>query len=145
MKEDAYRIFQLYNAAVPENVRRYESSTFAEWTAAQERLGRGMQYVLEAGGRAAGWLRVASDGGLGRFDIVAEEGALDDIVAGALAKLANRDDIYAPVPDYQEGLARRLVEHGFEPGESYTVMARRTVRTVKAPRAVPAIAKTMFV
>ncbi len=145
VKEDAYRIFQLYNAAVPQNIRRYEATTFAEWTAAQERLGRATQYVMESAGRTAGWLRLAHDGSIGRFDMIADESALEDLIETARAKLANREEVYTAVPDYQEGLARRLVSAGFEPADEYTVMARRTVRAVKAPRTVPAVAETTFV
>ena len=144
VKEDAYRIFQLYNAVVPERVRRYEASTFAEWTAAQERIGKATQYVMESAGRTIGWLRTANDGDRGRFDVLSEDDAADDLIEAALAKLATRREVFAPVADYQESIARRLAALGFAPGEEYTVMARRTVRTVKAPKGVPVVAKTTF-
>jgi hypothetical protein len=141
-KADAYRVFQLYNDLVPESVRRFEAMTFTEWTAAQERLGRMSQWVMGDGGRLAGWLRVAGDGDIGRFDLLGRDAALDDLMAAALQKVANRERAYMLVPDYQENVGRRLAAIGFEEGESYAVLSRRTVRPVKAPRKVPAIART---
>jgi hypothetical protein len=144
-KADAYRVFQLYNDLVPEHVRRFEAMTFSEWTAAQERMGRTAQWVLEDEGRLAGWLRLAGDGDIGRFDVLGSNDTLDDLIAAALQKLANRERAYALVPEYQQGVAQRLVATGFEPGDQYAVLSRRTVRTVKAAQKVPAVARTTFV
>jgi hypothetical protein len=141
-KADAYRVFQLYNDLVPESVRRFEAMTFSEWTASQERLGRMSQWVMSDGGRLAGWLRVAGDGEIGRFDVLGTDAVLDDLISAALQKVANRERAYMLVPDYQENVARRLAAIGFEEGESYAVLSRRTVRPVKAARKVPAIART---
>ena len=144
-KADAYRVFQLYNDFVPESVRRFEAMTFSEWTAAQERLGRTSQWVIEDGGRLAGWMRLAGDGDVGRFDLLGRPETFDDLIDVALQKLANRERVYALVPEYQESVAARLESMGFEEGESYAVLSRRTVRPVKAAQAVPAIARTTFV
>ena len=119
--------------------------TFGEWTAAQESLGRATQYVIERDGRIRGWLRVAGDGDLGRFDLLAEHAALDDLVEAALAKIANREWIYALVPEYQAGLASRLEALGFEAADEYVVLSRRTVRPVKAAReGAGAVVQTTF-
>ncbi len=133
-KTDAYGLFQLYNAVVPEEVRRHEAMTFAEWTASQESLGRTTQYVIERDDAIAGLLRVAGDGDLGRFDVIADDAALEPLIEAALAKVANRKSAYTLVSEHQESLARRLEAAGFEPGDAYTVLARRTVRPVKAGR-----------
>lgn len=143
-KADPYPVFQLYCAAAPPEVRRIEGMTFGEWTAVQESLGRTTQYVIGQDGRIQGWLRVAGDGDLGRFDLLAEPDAIDDLVDGALAKVANRQWIYALVPEYQAGVARRLEALGFEPSAEYTVLSRRTVRPVKERVKVPAIVQTTF-
>jgi hypothetical protein len=144
-KSDAYRVFQLYNDTVPEAVRRFEAMTFSEWTAAQERLGRTAQWVIEDGGRLAGWLRLAGDGDIGRFGVLGTNDVLDDLIGAALQKLANRERVYALVPGHAEGVASRLTEMGFEQGETYAVLSRRTVRPVKAAQKVPAVARTTFV
>jgi hypothetical protein len=143
-KADPYPLFQLYSAAVPPEVRRIEGMTFGEWMSAQESLGRTTQYVIEDGGRLRGWLRVAGDGDLGRFDLLAEHDAIDDLAEAALARIANRDWAYALVPEYQAGLAGRLEAIGFEAADEYTVLSRRTVRPVKARVKVPAVAQTTF-
>ena len=143
-KPDQYPLFQLYNATVPAEIRRYEGMTMTEWVASQEKLGRTAAYVIERDGRVEGSLRLAGDGGTGRFDLLGSAEALDDLVTVALAKLSNRETVNAIVPEYQDDLARRLSARGFEPAEQFTVFARRTVRPVKEARKVPAIAQTTF-
>ena len=143
-KADPYPVFQLYTATVPPDVRRIEGTTFGEWTAAQESLGRMTQYVIDHAGRIRGWLRVAGDSDLGRFDLLAEHDPIDDLVEAALAKIANREWIYALVPEYQPGLASRLEMLGFEPADEYTVLSRRTVRPVRERVKVPAVVRTTF-
>jgi hypothetical protein len=145
-KDDAYRVFQLYNDTVPEAVRRFEAMTFSEWSAAQERIGRATQWVSEDDrGRLSGWLRTASDGEIGRFDLLGAPGAIDDLVGVALQKCASRERAYVLVKDYQEPLAGRLETLGFEEGDAYTVLSRRTVHPVKAAQKVPSLARTTFV
>lgn len=143
-KPDQYPLFQLCNAVVPEQLRRYEGMTMTEWTAAQESLGKTAQYLIERDGRIEGLLRLAGDGDIGRFDVLGGGGALDDLIDGALAKLADRATLNAIVPEYQEDAARRLAGRGFEPAEEFVVMARRTVRPVKEALKIPAAAQTTF-
>lgn len=143
-KADAYPLFQLYTAAVPPEVRRVEGMTLNEWTAAQESLGRTTQYVLDDAARLRGWLRVAGDGELGRFDVLGDAASLDDLVEAALAKVANREWTYTLVPEYQAGLAGRLEALGFEAADEYVVLSRRTVRPIADAVKIPAIAQTTF-
>ncbi|MBI5289301.1 MAG: hypothetical protein HY873_10070, partial [Chloroflexi bacterium] len=90
-KDDSYAVFQLYNELVPPEVRRFEGMTFGEWTAAQESLGRATQYVVDDGGRVRGWLRVAGEGDIGRFDVLGSREVLDSLLEAALTKVANRE------------------------------------------------------
>jgi hypothetical protein len=143
-KTDPYPVFQIYSATVPSDVRRVEGMTFGEWQSAQESLGRATQYAIEREGMVHGRLRVAGDGDIGRFDLLADDEALDDLIRAAMAKIANRDWIYSLVPEHQEGLARRLTALGFEGGDEYVVMSRRTVMPVKDTAKVPALAQTTF-
>jgi Fe2+ transport system protein FeoA len=143
-KADPYPVFQLYSTVVPPEVRRIEGMTFGEWSASQESLGRMTQYVLEDGGRVDGWLRVAGDGDIGRFDLQASPAALDTLIEAALAKVSNRERAVTIVPEYQVELAGRLERLGFEPGEEFTVLSRRTVRPIKAAKKVPAVVQTTF-
>lgn len=144
VKADLYPTFQVYNAVVPENVRRFEAATLAEWTAVQENIGRAQQFVYEDDAGIGGWLRLAADGDVGRFEVYGEERALDSLVDTALARLANRRSICAVVPAEQGGVRRRLESAGFEATDEYTVLVRLTVRPVKESKKAPALAQTTF-
>src|SRR5437870_971689 len=84
-KDDLFALFQLYNAITPIEIRQKEAMTLAEWVSAQETLGSTSQYVLDRGG-VRGWLRVAGDGDIGRFDVLAQPRDLDELLRAALAK-----------------------------------------------------------
>ncbi len=141
-KADEFGAFQLYNALVPEPVRRFEAMTLTEWAAAQETLGRTAQYVADEIGRIGGLLRIAHDGEIGRFDVLAEDAAAEALVEAALTKLANRASLHAIVPPYAGHVARRLIDRGFAADDEFTVLARRTVRRVKEARRAPVVQTT---
>lgn len=141
-KSDLYGLFRLYNAVVPHNVRAAEAMTFAEWSAAQERLSKATQYVVERDGDVRGWLRVARDGDVARFDLLAEHDAVDGLLDSALAKAAGCRTVHTIVPAHDAAVRSRIESLGFTEGDEYIVMARRTVRVVKAPRAVSVLAHT---
>ena len=142
-RADAYALFQLYNVAVPESVRRVEAVTFAEWLAAQERhwlTRRSAQVVLERDGYLGAWIRTAADGDIGRFDLLVhprELKLLEPLLLAALARLSGQGIVLALVPEYEEPLARFLKRLGFEKQGQYVVMAKRTAVLVKAPRLAP--------
>jgi len=139
-RADAYALFQLYNVAVPESVRRVEAATFAEWLAAQERhwlTRRSTQLVLERDGYLGAWIRAAADGDIGRFDLLVHPRELDllePLLMTALARLSGQGILLTLVPEYEEPLARLLQSLGFERQDQYVVMAKRTTALVKAPR-----------
>jgi hypothetical protein len=139
-RADAYALFQLYNVAVPESVRRVEAATFAEWLAGQERhwLTRGStQLVLERDGHVGALIRTAADGDIGRFDLLAhprQPDLLEPLLMAALARLSGQGILLTLVREYEEPLARLLERLGFERQDQYIVMAKRTAALVKAPR-----------
>ncbi len=143
-KADAYGLFRLYNAAVPEQVRRVEAATLGEWLAAQERLSgprRTHQFVVERDGRVVAWARTAVDGDVGRFQIVVAPGEpelLDRVLHAAILRLTQASALYCVAPLYDGALVRRLEELGFGRITEFAVLARRTAETVKAPRFAPA-------
>jgi hypothetical protein len=143
-KGDAYQLFQLYSTLVPPEVRRIEGMTFGEWSASQERLGRSTQYVVEEAGRIRGWLRVAGDGDMGRFDLLGDVRVQDELIEAALAKVSDRNVAVTMVPEYAVELESRLQRAGFRGAEEYTVLSRRTVRPVRAKVKVPAVVQTTF-
>lgn len=143
-KPDLYPLFQLYNEAVPERERWHEAATFAEWQSVQESLGRTAYWVLAEEDRVGASVRIAGDGDTGRFDVMAAAGMADAALDAALHKLQNRPSLYTLVPDSAPGVRDRLSARGFEATEEYTLLSRRTVRPVQAPKAVPAMASTTF-
>jgi hypothetical protein len=140
---DAYALFQLYNASVPESVRRAEAATFAEWLAAQERhwlTRRSAQLVLGRDGYLGAWIRTGADGDIGRFDVLVhprEMGLLEPLLLAALARLQGQGILLTLVREYEEPLARLLSRLGFETKGQYVVMAKRTTVLVKTPRLAP--------
>lgn len=144
-KQDPFAMFQLYTHVTPPEVRRIEGMTFGEWAAAQETLGRATQFVLDGDQGLQGWLRVAGDGDIGRFDLAGRRGALDTLVEAAVAKVADRAHAVTIVPEYMVELETALRRAGFEPREEYVVQARRTVRTVKEAQKAPALAHTTLI
>ena len=119
--------------------------TFGEWQASQESLGRATQYVLERDGRVRGWLRVAGDGDVGRFDLLAEPDALDDLVRrGDGEGRESRLDLHAGARASIRSDAAASSTLGFEAGDEYMVLSRRTVMPVKDKAKVPAVVQTTF-
>lgn len=143
-KADAYGIYRLYNAAAPEPVRRVEAATLGEWIAAQERLSgprRTQQFVVEREGRIVAWARTALDGDVGRFQVMAAPGEpeiLDRVLQAAVLRLAAASALYSLVPLYDGALMARLEELGFGRITELATLARRTAKTVEAPRLAPA-------
>ncbi|MGD0765124.1 MAG: hypothetical protein ABR978_02320 [Dehalococcoidia bacterium] len=143
-RADELSLFHLYNAAVPEPVRRAEAVTFIEWKAAQDRhwLGRGAsQLVVERDKRVTAWLRAAVQSEVGRFDLLAHPGepsgeALLNLV---VERLSGRSQVLTLVPKYATNLATNLLQRGFQEGPEYCVLAKRTAVTVKAHQLAHAI------
>ncbi|HYM16018.1 MAG TPA: hypothetical protein VEZ14_10705 [Dehalococcoidia bacterium] len=143
-RADQFAIFQLYNSVVPHQLRTIEAMTFAQWSAAQESIGKAAQYVLERDGRIRGWLRVARDGDIAQFDLLGEPPLADDLVDAALARTAGCASVCALLPEFQDAERRSLQARGFAPRESYAVLTRATVRPVRLPRAVPAFVHSVL-
>jgi len=135
-RADAYPTFRLYSHWAPEPVRRVEAATFREWLASREAISpsRGTsQWALEHEGEIAGCLRVAADGEVGRFDLLADPSApelLDALIDAALARLSEQSQLLTLVPEYARPLLERLEEREFEEREAFVVLARRTTRPV---------------
>jgi hypothetical protein len=140
--------FQLYSRWAPEAVRSVEAMTLREWQAARERVSpaRGTsQRVLEEEGRIVGWVRLASSGDLGRFDVMADpscpglEGRLAD---AAIARLRERKTLLSLVPEFAGGLMAYLGGRGFNSRGEYVVLAKRTMRPLEVTEPELAAATT---
>ncbi len=144
VRGDHYSLFQLYNAVVPEAVRRLEAATFSEWKAAQERhwlVSRASQQVMERNGQITAWLRLAADADVGRFDLMihpTERPRQDALLDVVLHRLTGKGLVLTLVPRYAEGLGRILLRRGFQEGQEYMVLVKRTAVAVKARQLAPA-------
>jgi hypothetical protein len=142
-RSDAYPTFRLYNRWAPETVRRVEAATFREWQSARERVSprRGTQQrILEIDGRIAGWLRTAADGEVGRFDLMADPAdseILDALIDGAVGRLSEQSALFTLVPLFATSLGQHLEDRGFAEQGDFTVLARRTTKTVDLPKLAP--------
>lgn len=142
-RSDAYPTYRLYNCWAPETVRRVEAATFREWQSARERVStrRGTQQrVLEIDGRIAGWLRTAADGEVGRFDLMADPAdadILDTLIEGAIERLSEQSTLFTLIPLFATTLTQHLENRGFVEQGEFTVLARRTTKTVELPQLAP--------
>lgn len=139
-KSDLMGMFQLYNHAVPANVRAIEGATFREWQAAQESWGgRAHDLLLEEDGIITAWLRIMT-GSAGRFALISqsERFGLQEIVQAALSRLHQSRSVLCLVPDYSQSLANALESLGFQPIAGYTPYARRLVKPVEELAQEPA-------
>ncbi len=145
---DSYLIYRLYNAATPEAVRRSEAASFGEWQAANESrwLKNGVRLTEERSGQITSVLSAARFGkslGLELLDAEPAEANVIGLAAAAAQALhTSLDSIQMLVPETEVGLAARLVEAGFEPKTTYTVLMRRTTIPLALPKRRPIIAQS---
>lgn len=145
---DSYPLFRLYTANTPEPVRRHEAVTYGEWQAGMERrwLRGGIELVQEHNGALVALVRGArlTQGALLDLVLAPEQ---DDEAVGLLARAVRTIDaeasgpMLALVPSFNEGVARRLEDAGFQVAGEYVSLVHRTTRPLSLPRVVPAVAK----
>jgi hypothetical protein len=135
---DGYRLFRLYSAAVPMQVRRVEGMTFEEWQQSRER-GVARDSVLEDGGEIRAWLRMRVEGTAGQFDIVTDLAAdeLGQVVDCCLHALRGKDPVYCLVPEFQVQLRSIIEERGFRQAAEYACLSKQLLARVHEPRLVP--------
>jgi hypothetical protein len=144
-RSDDFGLFQLYNICAPETIRAAEGMTFGEWKANGERKwleSRISQQVLEREGRIMASARMAVNADVARFDLMLhpqEHAKQDAILDLLLARLAGADLILVLLPKYAEGMARSLLRRGFQPGQEYSLLLKKTMVPVKAAQLAPAI------
>src|SRR5690242_14755867 len=81
---DAFSLFRLYNAAVPESIRRMEAPTFQQWQGAAERraVGRRKQHlVVRRGGETIAQLQSCRGSDLGKIDLLVHPSANSELPA----------------------------------------------------------------
>lgn len=132
-KEDLHGVFQLYNRAVPANVRAIEGATFREWQAALEPWGgRPQEYVLEEDGAITAWLRVLP-GPAARIAVVKSSRTVpaEELVRAGLSRLPPYESVLCLTAEYETDMAAALEDLGFKAEGEYVVMAKRLARVAR--------------
>jgi hypothetical protein len=141
---DSYPLFRLYCQSTPEQVRRIEAATFAEWHAAQERrwLKNGVQLVQEQNGRLVTHVKAARLAHGLVLEAISAGGDVPGVISAAQqATESSEEPVFVLVPLPSEGLARRLEEEGFSVHSRYVSLVRRTARPLTLPKKVPVVAE----
>ena len=101
----------------------------------------GREFVLQREESLAGWLRIGSAGGTGRFEVVFrpdEEEGLQHLVNWGLAHLDGRPALFCIVSEFQGQLRRLLEGLGFEEVAEYVAMVKEFALKVREPSLMPA-------
>ncbi|MPZ14425.1 MAG: hypothetical protein GEU73_08380 [Chloroflexi bacterium] len=144
LRSDELGLFQLYNTAIPANVRAAEAMTQEEWAA----LYRGpklwrpsffearQDYVWEIGPRVAGWMRVTFGQRSQYLELSVHplyEAYADRMVRYALVLMSTKVPVLIDVREYQTA-ARAALEHaGFRPAEAYAGWVRQLASRAPQP------------
>ncbi len=149
LRQDATALFQLYNAAVPCNVRSAEAMTIEEWQSLERggRLwtpslgGSRQHFVWENGNSLAGWLQITFGSKSQYLELLVHPGeraAAEEMILYSLSQISTRTPVYVSLRDYQADLAPLLEARGFRPVAEYLVFARQLAVRVPRRALVPA-------
>jgi hypothetical protein len=137
---DAFALYRLYNASVPESIRRIEAPTFQQWLATTERRGSGRAkraFVVRRNDEAIALVRACPERDLARIDIVALPTAgetLSGLIDLACMHVGSRRPLFCLVPAHAAAVANALEESGFVLDSEYVAMAKRTAIPLAATR-----------
>lgn len=129
---DSFALYRLYNAAVPETVRRLEAPTFQHWLATSERRMAGRtkhNYIVRHNDEAVAQIRVSRERGLVKMDICAHPsiaGQVPGLIDLACGFAGARRPIFCLVPSYATALEREIQRAGFTLDGEYVALVRRT-------------------
>ena len=132
---DLHSLFQLYNRAVPQNVRAAEAVTLEEWAATRNPIGAHdpVQFVGEGEGGVVAWVRTAQRGPAATFDVLIDPSSPEQtssVAAAVCALFAGGTGVRAFVPSYLESFAYELERRGFERGAEFALLARQLAKPV---------------
>ena len=137
-QEDDYRLFQLYSAATPQQVRVALGITFDQWRDAQEPCsGRRIERLTEKNGRLTGWLVLWSRGAFEAGAVVVHPDHPESLSALFQLALSRRGPLSWLVPDYQILIKSLLLHHEFREAERYVVL----IKTMAVRATIPGMAR----
>jgi hypothetical protein len=148
---DAFALYRLYNASVPETIRRIEAPTFQQWIAMSERRGSGRSkrdFVVRRDDDAIAQVRACPERDRARIDIAALPSAgdtLPGLIDLACIHAGTKRPLFCLTPTHAAAITHALEEAGFVLDSEYVVMAKRTAvplavtrpSKVQAPAAQP--------
>jgi hypothetical protein len=140
---DEYGLFELYNAAVPLQVRTAEGMALEEWQGSRECgswLEQHWEFVLQKQGGIVGWLRVNAARGIGCFEIMShqlDEDDLEWLVNYSLMCLGGKPTVFFIVSAFQGQLLELLGRLGFEQVAEYSALVKEIALRVREPHFVP--------
>jgi hypothetical protein len=144
LRSDEMLLFQLYNAAVPANVRAAEALTYEEWTAlypgrklwAPSIIGDRQDFVWELGPLLIGWMRVIF-GQRSQYLYLLLHPSYENygqrMICNALGQLSAKAPVLLDVREYQGGVRAALEALGFRRGPEYASWVRHLTERVKEP------------
>jgi hypothetical protein len=142
---DAWAVHQLYTAATPKQVQYAEAFTSDRWELRRHAQGASVaSWLLEEGNIVTGYIRVLSDGGDHRLDVLFHPDRPDAakaLIAAALAKLRKTpkvNRVCCAVRGYQAEAATALEARGFEPILEQDVLIKYTTAVARAALSEPA-------
>lgn len=149
LRADEQGLFQLYNAAVPAQVRAAEAMTYEEWSALHHGakkwkpslVGDRHQYVWELGTGLAGWMEVVYGQKSQFLEFMIHpqyESMLDRLVGYGLTQVSEKAAVYTTARDYQPALDAALRRAGFAPAGDVEILVRQLVARVPEPSLMPA-------
>ncbi len=148
LRQDTPALFQLYNAAVPCNVRSAEAITIDEWLSLERggRLwtpslgGSRQHFVWEGGSSLAGWLQLTFGSKSQHLEMLVHPGeraATEEMLLYSLSQTSSRVPVYVTLRDYQPELVSLMEGRGFRPVADYLVFARQLAVRVHGRALVP--------
>jgi len=142
-RNDDYRLFDLYNAAVPAPVRIAEGMTLKEWQETRERASwpeQHQEFVLGENSQLAGWLQIKAIKGTGCFNIMyhqLDDDGLEWLVNYALICLDGKSPIFCVAFTFQGTLLRLLGRLGFEQTIECSTLVKEIAIKVSQPQYMP--------
>ena len=140
---DDVPLFRLYCATTPLDIRMRTSQTMPEWRDSLEKPGRKANewVAVESDGSARAWLRTVHTGSSHFFEIT-WSGESPNVMQQVLSAGLDTENgpVSTLVPSRKKGLSGLLVDIGFRPVRTYTVMVKTlTVRVPETRRVAAAV------
>jgi hypothetical protein len=139
---DAFALYRLYNASVPEAIRRTEAPTFQQWQASAERRTKGRtgrNLVVRCNGELIANIRTSRENGLSKIDLLVHPNASTELPALTHLACSNagaKRPLFCLVPAYAGAVATSLEQSGFRPESEYVVFVKRTAQPLQALKPV---------